>query len=462
MPRSKRTFPLPRLRSLLACLSILGLVCLSVMLGAAVMFFHLPTADFFRKAFAGARAWYERGRVEQTAATGTAGEAVRLDKPGKTWDGFTLLTSTRGSRAKLIDMRGRVVHHWELPFRKAFPDAPHVAKPLPEDQIHWFRCHLFPSGGLLAIYHAEGDTPYGYGLVKLDKDSRLLWSYAGNVHHDVDVGADGTIYTLGQKLALEPPRGLETLPSPLIAESVLVLSPEGKEREEIPILEAFRDSPYANLLLAALDFPSEKVRAPDDFKDTTVGANRIQVRRRPLTRPALLRGDVVHVNSVRVISPKLAPKFPLFRPGQLLISLRSPNVIAILDIPSRRIVWAARGVWQAQHDAEFLANGHLLIYDNLGSTNGTRVIEYDPVTQALPWVYSNENSTPHKAAMRGMEQRLPNGNTLIVNPESRSIVEVTPGKEPVWECTSDGILTGARRYAAAELKFLKGGIRARP
>jgi hypothetical protein len=427
----------------MASVSILGLVCLVFLAGAAAMFFHVPPADFFEKAFAGARAWYERGRPDQSSGqfvTGKAKEGVRVDKPEATSDGFTLFTTTRGSRAKLIDMRGRVVHHWELAFRKAFPHAPHVAKPLPEDQIHWFRCHLFPGGDLLAVYQADGDTPYGYGLVKVDKDSRLLWSYAGNVHHDVDVGEDGTIYTLGQKLAVEPPRGLDALAGPLITESVIVLSPEGRLRAEVPLLEAFRDSPFSPFLLAALDvFPDRSVRSA----------------------PAV-KGDVLHVNSVRVLGRQLAAKFPLFRPGQVLISLRALNTLAVLDIPTRRIVWAARGVWQAQHDAEFLENGHLLLYDNSGSAHGTRIIEYDPVSGALPWVYSNENAAPFKATSRGMQQRLPNGNTLIVNPDYWSILEVTPGKQLVWECTCDGVLTGARRYRAGELMFLKGGVRARP
>src|SRR5581483_3483288 len=122
-----------------------------------------------------------------------------------------------------------------------------------DEQIHWFRCHLYPNGDLLAIYHVSGDTPYGYGLIKLDKDSHLLWAYAGNVHHDVDVGEDGTIYTLGQKLVSTPPPGLESLPCPLIADSLVVLGSDGRERQTIPILEAFRDSPYAGLLLASID-----------------------------------------------------------------------------------------------------------------------------------------------------------------------------------------------------------------
>jgi hypothetical protein len=61
-----------------------------------------------------------------------------------------------------------------------------------------------------------------------------------------------------------------------------------------------------------------------------------------------------------------------------------------------------------------------------------------------------------------MKQRLPNGNTLIVDPEMGRLFEVTSGKELVWEVYGPRPITGARRYAADELTFLKGEARVRP
>jgi hypothetical protein len=112
------------------------------------------------------------------------------------------------------------------------------------------------------------------------------------------------------------------------------------------------------------------------------------------------------------------------------------------------------------------------VYDNLGSLARSRVLEYDPRTQAVDWSYTAENSTPFHAILRGACQRLDNGNTLIVNPDDQHIFEVTPDKKLVWECTCpvrplEGpafpflcAITGARRYA--DLPFVKGGHRARP
>jgi hypothetical protein len=456
---------LPHLGKVLACLSVLGVVGLAYVFGAAVMFFKLPSSDFLYQAFTGGRAWHERGQPVVTPFNPPEmdlPEGVTVDQPGRTYDGFTLVTTTLGPRAILLDMRGKVIHQWELPFRQAWPRPPHVQDPVREEQIHWFRCHLFPNGDLLAIYQAERDTPCGYGLVKLNKDSKLLWKYAARVHHDLDVDEQGMIYTLAEHVQREAPAGLDYLPTPYVAESLVVLSPDGEEVTRVPIAEAFRDSPYDLVLSTAIAeqaLPRERTNAASAF-DALLG---------PLSK-----GDLLHANSVKVLTPARARQFPLFQAGQVLISLRSFDCLAVLDVRKRSVVWAARGPWRIQHDAEFLDNGHLLVFDNHGWSKGCRVLEYDPVTQAIPWSYSDADASPFFASFRGMKQRLPNGNTLIVDPDNRRLLEVTPGKELVWEnyCSFPPVppnqeagiraITSARRYGAEELTFLKGEARARP
>ena len=443
----------PSLGKVIACLSILGLVCLSYLFGAAAMHFQLPSSDFLYQAFTGAKAWHERGKSVISSSVildGKVREGVTVDEPSKTCDGFTLYTTVQGSRATLINMQGRVVHQWELPFRQAWPRPPHVQDPLDDGQVHWFRCHLYPNGDLLAVYHADGDTPYGYGLVKLDQDSKLLWAYAGHAHHDLDVGEDGTIYTLSQELASTAPDGLDNLRTPYIADSVVVLSSEGRELKNIPIAACFRDSAYRHLFSASL---AER-EAPVDRGDS----NPYPVPIGPLD----MKGDHIHANSVKVLRQAHARKFPLFQAGQVLISLRNLHIIAVLDLYNRSVVWAARGMWRFQHDPEFLDNGNLLLFDNFGSSKGCRVIEYDPVTQAIPWIYASDNSTPFYALFRGMKQRLPNGNTLIVDPDNGRFFEVTRGQERVWEGFFPRPVTGAQRYGSDELTFLKGKASARP
>src|SRR5262249_59952779 len=134
----------------------------------------------------------------------------------------------------------------------------------------------------------------------------------------------------------------------------------------------------------------------------------------------------------KVVSSALAPKFPQFKAGQLLVSPRHLDAIAVLDPDSGKAVWAARGPWHAQHDPSFLDNGHLLLFDNLGSPGGSRVLEYDPLTQSFPWTYPGEKGQPFLSRIRRMCQRLSNSNTLIVNSVGGEAIEVTPRQQVVW------------------------------
>jgi Arylsulfotransferase (ASST) len=438
-----------------AVATVLGLVGLSYVSGAGVMFFGLPSSDYLGSAFRGGRAWYDRTQAPPRPADPTAAY-VSVDCPYRTCDGYTLYTTTQGSRATLLDMGGNVVHEWQLPFSRAWPKPAHVRNPFADERIHWFRCHAYANGDLLAVYHADNDTPYGYGLAKMDKDSNVLWTYDANAHHDLDVDADGRIYTLTQKIVSEPPAGMSALAVPYIADYLSVLSPEGRELiEPIPLVEAFRDSPYAQLLALSAK------RKPDGPGPAVTFATLGDA------------GDVLHANSVRVVRQAPTANGPTIKPGQVVISLRTLHSVAVVDTNSRTVVWATAGLWRNQHDAEFLENGHLLLYDNTGSLSGPRVLEYDPVTQAYPWFSGGESPDGLGGLARGMKQRLANGNTLIVDPDGGRLLEVTGDHNLVWECACTQPLTfrtgarrvcitGARRYAAAELPFLSGGPRVRP
>jgi hypothetical protein len=311
-----------------------------------------------------------------------------------------------------------------------------------------FSTYLYPNGDLLVVFHGLQQIANGYGLAKLDKDSNVLWKYAANVHHDVDVGEDGTIYAIQHKRVAQMPTGLEFIPTPTLVDSLVLLSPEGKPlRKPIPLLELIRDSPYA-VLLDSLDRSGKKDVRPNRL----VG---------PGFDEEVLRQDVLHTNCVKVLPRRLTAKFPAFRPGQVLLSFCDLDTIAVVDLDKKAMVWAARGPWQAQHDAQFLDNGHLLLFDNRGLPKGSRVLEYDPQTQAFPWSYTGPNGRHFYSNERGMCQRLPNGNTLVVNSEGGEIQEVTHDKEVVWSCSTGRFISTARRYGPEQVPFLKGEARAR-
>lgn len=234
----------PRRRLLSRCASALALVSLGYVLGAAVIFFDLPTATFLRRGFMGGVAWGTALRDDATGAGPPAPAVGRVDKPDKTCDGFTLCMYGSGSRAVLINMRGETVHEWHVPFSHLWPAPPHLKGRINDASVYFNDGCVYPNGDLLVVVEGPvnvNNPSNGYGLVKLDKDSRVIWKYAEKCHHDVDVGADGTIYALTNEIVTTAPPGLEHIPTPCMVDFVDVISPDGVRVKRFPILDAIHE-----------------------------------------------------------------------------------------------------------------------------------------------------------------------------------------------------------------------------
>jgi hypothetical protein len=356
--------------------------------------------------------------------------------------------STSSTQVFLINMNREVVRRWAVSFSKIWPNPPQLeGRQIDDSLVCIFACHLYSNGDLLVVFHGLERHARGYGLAKLDKDSNVVWSYSANVHHDVTVGEDGTIYTIVQRPIYERIKGLEFVHLPWVSDYLVMLSPDGKElKKPISILDALRNSPYSTLLS-----PLETPLSPSP----TQALNDRSVRE------SRERQDVLHTNSVQVLNRATAAKFPNFKEGQILISMRHLSAIAVLDSERSAVVWGACGPWRVQHDAHFLDSGRLLMFDNTGSPRGSRVLEFDPLSGAFPWSYPGVDNVPFFSSERGMCQRLPNGNTLIADSEEATMLEVTQSKEVVWTCFTRDFITTARRYGPDQLSFLKAGERPR-
>jgi len=317
---------------------------------------------------------------------------ITLYKRGRTYDGLNLYISGHFPGAILMDMNGNVVHEWRFEFERAWPD--YRTEQLSEDTTgYWMEAYVYPNGDLLAIFG-------GLGLIKIDKNSNLIWKYMGGCHHDLEVLDDGTIYVLTREEKIFPAWNPG---HPIRDDAVTVLSPEGEELERISLFEAMVRSPYANVLMG------------------------------PGVRMATKFGDIFHTNSVEVLDDRIADRVPAFRRGNVLVSLRTLNLVGVVDLERREFVWALSGMWNAQHHPTMLGNGHMLVFDNRGGDNGSRVIEFDPATQEVVWVYEGNEEHPFYSEKSGANQRLPNGNTLITESNAGRVFEVTADGEIVWE-----------------------------
>jgi len=286
--------------------------------------------------------------------------------------------------AFLIDMDGVPIHKWMI--------NPGDVK-LPE-KSHCRRAHIFPNGELLGIF--EGDGKLSGPLIKLDRDSRVLWEYRGDCHHDLFVNKKGLIYVLTHRKRDEYPG--QELSGPILEDYITILSPEGKEIKSVSLIKCFVNSPYFYVM---------------SFAQT--------------------QGDIFHTNTIEVMDGKMEAKIPIFKKGRILISIRNLNLIALVDLEAEKVCWVLWGMWNVQHQPTVLENGNLLLFDNSQLTGNSKVIEFNPLTQEILWAYQGDSKHHFYGGIIGSNQRLPNGNTLITESETGRAFEITRKKKIVWE-----------------------------
>jgi len=340
----------------------------------------------------------------------TAGEKARLHHglygvrkydPERCYNGFTLFSSAYGYTEYLIDMNGLVVHTWPV--------------------THANVSELLPNGNLLT--HNDG-----YWLEEIRPDGTIEWRWDGHdglalkTHHDFcNVNGDEIVH-LATKL--EPVKrgfyfeGKE--PACMQTDQVLRINREGD------ILWQFSLSEHIDELceLSGLTLPiPHAVETEDGYRE--VG-----------------RADWAHTNTVEVLPPTpLGDRDARFREGNVLLSFRALDIIAIIDPRKESFVWAwGLGVLDGQHQPTMLDNGNILLFDN-GSYRGYSLVrEIEPDSGEVVWEYSNGNKffSPFRSGV----QRLPNGNTLITECDAGHIFEVTHEKEIVWDFYSPFVAQG--------------------
>jgi len=316
-------------------------------------------------------------------------DGVLVYEKGLAFDGLNLLTSGHGPEAVLMSMEGEVLHKWRMDFWKVWPDHP-LAKGNLESEF-WRRVYLFENGDLLAIFE-------GLGLIKIDKNSNLLWAYPGRCHHDLFLLDDGNIYVLEREIKIIPRISKNNA---LVEDFVTLLNPEGELLRRISLLEAFEKSQYY-----------------------------------PLLQYMGRQGDVFHTNTIEILDGKLQARLPAFKKGNALISLPIMDIIAVLDMDTEKIAWALTGMWNGQHQPTVLDNGNLLLLNNMVEGGVSEVIEFDPLTHEIKWSFRGGPVNTFRTATCGSNQRLPNGNTLISESDNGRAFEVTADKTIVWEYVS--------------------------
>ncbi len=329
---------------------------------------------------------YVQGSVKATRTGG-----VSTYDPQKSFEGLNLYLSGHAPSAILMDMEGNRLHMWHYPFEKAWDYYP--GKKNEDHKFFWRRVHLFENGDLLAIFE-------GLGMIKLDRNSRLLWTSGFKQHHDLDVHENGNIYVLTRMGTVIPRINKR---KPVIEDSVTIMGPDGWLKRSFSLIEAL-----------------------ERFPEFALYWNRAKRK----------KGDIFHTNSLEILDGSAAHKNPAFAKGNLLVSMRFLNAIFVVDPNTEQVVWAYSADFEEPHDPQVLPNGNLLLFDNMGGSpkrGRSRMLEYRLPSMDLAWTYEGTPWDRFFTKGCGMAQRLPNQNTLITETDTGRAFEVTPEGEIVWQ-----------------------------
>jgi SAM-dependent methyltransferase len=317
-------------------------------------------------------------------------EGVTVFDRERAFPGYNLMVSGHAPGAVLLDMEGEPVHEWYVHFDqlRTWPGSEDVDMNLQ----FWTRVMLLPGGDLLALIE-------NLGMARLSRESDVEW-VSGYIepHHDFDVGPDDSIYVICKEVHIDEDYNPDR---PILDEVIRVLDPGGNVVRSIHVRDALAGSPYAPVL-----------------------------RRMPP------EGDILHANTVEYIQGDFSDSIAPLREGTLLLSLRTIDLVCALDMEAESVYWAESDLWFKQHQPTMLEDGNMLVFDNRGFRQDSRVLVIDPASREVVWSYRGEGDDTFFSVGRGSNQRLPNGNTLITESNQGRAFEVTPEGEIVWEYVS--------------------------
>jgi hypothetical protein len=345
---------------------------------------------------------------------------LTISKPG-VQPGYVIFGAPDG-HAYAIDLKGNVARKWSAPE--------------PGSELQYAR--PLANGNLLAQVRSAKSVVGAAGadsVIEITQDGRIVWKYSDStrfLHHDMERMSNGNTLLVCSKDLDAPQISRKRITDDCLIE----VDPSGKIVWEWQTADHIDD----------LELPHE-VRAQ-------IMEGYPSGQRTGLPAPTATRGfDYLHMNAASPIPESAGHTDPRFKPGNVIVSYRYINTLALVDKDSKKIVWKTVGLTIGQHNPHFVpgglpGTGNLLVFDNGyvdGNTNPyrastrpySRVLEINPLDKSIVWEYTAENSnrpiwTFFSHYISGV-QRQPNGNTLICEGSNGRIFEVTPTGEIVWE-----------------------------
>ena len=277
--------------------------------------------------------------------------------------------------AILLDGAGEVVHTWRVTEQQLAWDSRPDTNKFPHGLT------VRPDGSLLIGFDA------GASIQRIDACGRMLWAIKSEQSHSI--APDGEDHVWAWRGHLLSKIEVET----------------GALARSFSLDDIWRANPDIDILaLRQYDFADRFEWMPDRY----------------------------HPNDIEPLPAALADRFPQFAIGDLLVSLRSINLIFVVDPDSLKVKWWRMGPWRRQHDPDWQPDGRITVYDNNMHRNTSRIVAISPQTFETE-VLADGAAIDFYSWNRGKHQILPGGHLLITVPGQGRVIELDQDGETVME-----------------------------
>lgn len=257
-------------------------------------------------------------------------------------------------------------------------------------------CHplLSPDGSIVF-------NNYQSALIRIDKDSKLLWGVKGIFHHSIEQDADGNIWAAAM---IKPAVFLPNLLIDYQDDAIAKISAGGKLLFIKSVGQILLENGYRTLVLGM--GPYEK--------------------------------DLLHLNEVQ---PALTSG-KYWMKGDLLISLRNRSTVFLYRCSTNKILWLKTGPWLNQHDSEFIDSLRIGVFGN----NTVRIFGEDKLIDGYNEEYifnfkTNTTTTPFteffkkakvSTTSQGRANILPNGDLFVEETNNNRLLRGNT-KDIIWQ-----------------------------
>lgn len=322
---------------------------------------------------------------------------------------------------RLIRRDGTVVAAWRAAFSELAPELRHRASaPKTDWNIDLHGTEMEPDGSVLFNFEYQA-------TVKLSRCGAREWILPERSHHTISPAAAGGVWIAGRAVLNAPDDpAYHPMTNPLRDsgwiedDELLHVSAEGEVLARKSVFRMMMENGLEPLLTA----------------------NGLQLR-----RGVLADNEILHLNHIEELSPELAPAFPMFEAGDLLLSVHDFNLVMVVDPDEWKVKWHSVGPWVRQHSARFLPDGTIAVFNNNAYTYAldpagrdpaeglsfSDVRAVDPGTGAEHVVYGDRAGEDLASVERGFIQPTVSGGLMITETAGGRAFEIDRDRRVVWE-----------------------------